>query len=306
MSEQKSKRRYLWVFGYVSVLVIAFFIIKSEKSRGFSLNEEYKQKVQNALGEISFASSDSFSEVSAATDDLSDFMLYRAGIQLNQSNKNLLNSVEQDFWGNSKRISEYALTEIITELAIQQIPQLSNSEIASITESFRGFTAPGIPTAYAQGRDYTRMRASGRGRMLASNFSTELTSLRDGEIDGKIAQNLIRLAVAAEVGSKIKVIRDAEPNFFGGTDSEMTPIQALFVTYAVVTDDQLLYDQAGLFQDLQSLHQGLQQVTGQSFPSPQGYKAYGDNGYSFSSPASIVMSDANVASLITLIQARGN
>jgi hypothetical protein len=306
VQETKKKTRFLWVIGYAVVLTIAFVVIKSDTSSGFTTSEAYKQEIRNALAEVNVPTSNNQGAITIASQNLSNFILYRSGIQISQSNKSLLETSEQNFWANSKRVNATELAQIITEIANEQIPQLSNAQISNVTESFRGFNASGIPAGYAQGRNFTRLRASGRGRMLATSFSTELTNLRDGGIESGVAQTMISLAVSAEVDTKVKTIAEAQTNFFGSTNYDMTPIQALLVTYSVVTDDQLLHDQSTLQQKMQSLHQGLQQVTGQSFPSPQGHKAYGDNGYVFSSPASLVLSDANVTRLINLIQERGN
>ncbi len=306
VNEIKKKTRFLWIIGYAIVLIIAFVVIKSDTSSGFTTSEQYKQEIRNALAEVNVPTSNNQSDISAASQSLSNFMLYRSGVQLSQSNKSLLETAELNFWSDSKRVNSTELAQIITDIANENIPQLSNGQIDTVTESFRGFNSQGVPAGYAQGRNFTKLRASGRGRMSATNFSTELTSLRDGGIESKIAQAMISLAVSGEVDTKVKTIAEAEPNFFGSSNFDMTPIQALLITYSVVTDDQLLHDESTLQQKMQALHQGLEQITSQSFPSPQGHKAYGDNGYMFSSPASVVLSDASITRLINLIQERGN
>ena len=304
MSEKKVwSRRILWAAGYAAVFIAAFVYLKSDSSRGTTLNEAYKQEIRNALAEIDFPSSNNLAEISTATADLSDFMNYRAGIQIDQANKNLLNTTEQGFWNDSRIINLHGLAEAMTEVAVERIPTLSNLEIAAITESLRGFDAPGLPVGYVNARNYVHLRGRVMNSMLATSFSNELTNLRDGQIDSKVTQNLIRLALENEIDRKMKLIREAEPAFFANS-TDMSPIQALFVAYAVATDDTLVHNQVGLNGRLTAVHQSLVQLHG-SFPSPSGHKAFGDNGYLQSTPAALALSGPNVTLLINKINAKG-
>lgn len=304
MSEKRVwSRRILWVAGYAAVFIAAFVYLKSDSSKGTTLNEAYKQEIRNALAEIDLPSSNNLTEISTASDDLSDFMNYRSGIQLDQANKNLLNTTEQGFWNDSKIINLHGLAEAMTEVAVERIPTLTNAEIAAITESLRGFNAPGLPVGYANARNYVHLRGRVMNSMLATSFSNELTNLRDGQIDSKVTQNLIRLALENEIDRKMKLIREAEPAFFANS-TDMSPIQAFLVAYAVATDDTLAHNQAGLSGRLNTVHQSLVQIHS-SFPSPYGYKAFGDNGYLQSTPAALSLSSSNMTILINKINAKG-
>jgi hypothetical protein len=86
----------------------------------------------------------------------------------------------------------------------------------------------------------------------------------------------------------------------------MAPAQALLVAYAVIADDPLTYNQAELTQKMQDKQQFISRAARSDFPSPRGHKAYGDNGYIHSSPTNILLNDASVERLLTLIQERGN
>ncbi len=301
----KNKIRNLLILGYVAVLLIAFVVIKSDTTTGVTTSEVYKQQVRNGLAEANVPKSANPGEIEAGVNSLSDFVYNRSGVQLSFVNKNHLRTTEQNFSTDSRKVRSKVLAQIISKIAVEQIPQLSDAQIASITDSFRGFYAPGVPAAYAQSRNYTAMRASGRGRLPVEQFKKEFTDLRNGGIESRLAQSMIYVAVYDEVETKMRAITDADPQFFG-PDSTMTPMQAVLVTYAVVTDDGLANDQTTLNQKLQTFHQSLQQVSGHNFPSPQGHKAFGDNGYFFSSPASFLLSEANINRLIGLIQERGD
>lgn len=307
MSEKRVwSRRILWVTGYAAVFIAAFVYLKSDSSQGTTLNEAYKQEIRNALAEIDFPSSNNLTEISTATDDLSDFMNYRAGVQLDQATKNLLNTTEQQFWSHSKHIDPDTLAQIITAITIEQIPSLSNSQITEIADSFSGFNAPGLPQTIELGRSDVRLRASGRGFMSKSGFTSELTQLRDGGANSKSVETMIYLAVHDEIKRKASLLREAEPGLFSGGELEMTPIVATLITYAVVTDDQLLFNQSGLSDHMIQRQQVVQNTLGVSYPSPNGHKAYGQNGYVFSSPAALILSSSNLTALVNQIQARGN
>lgn len=307
MSEKKVwSRRILWAAGYVAVFIAAFVYLKSDSSRGTTLNEAYKQEIRNALAEIDFPSSNNLTEISTATNNLSDFMNYRAGVQLDQATKNLLNTTEQEFWSQSKHIDPHVLAQIITELTIDQIPSLTNAQIEDIAESFSGFSAQGLPQTLALGRLDVALRASGRGFMSKSGFISELTQLRDQGVNSKPVETMIYLAVHDEIKRKAGLVYEAEPSLFTGADLEMTPILATLITYAVVTDDQLVFNQSGLSDHMAQRQQIIQNKLGSSYPSPSGHKAYGQNGYVFSSPSHIIFTSSNVNALVSQIQARGN
>ncbi len=138
MFKPKSKFRFLWILGYAAALVFTYVVIKSDSSQGTTMSEAHKQEVRDALAEINLPTSNNLNQISTASDDLSDFMYYRSGIQLSSSNKNLLNSSEQSFWSDSKAISVHGLAEAMTEVAVERIPALTNTEINEITEGFRG------------------------------------------------------------------------------------------------------------------------------------------------------------------------
>ncbi len=139
--------------------------------------------------------------------------------------------------------------------------------------------------------------------MSATSFTNELTKLRDSGA-GKLTQNMIKLAVTKEIERKTNLIAEAEPTFFGGTQSYLTPIQAVLVSYLVATDDEIAYNQSGLTNRMNLVHQALVQQNG-SYPSPTGHKAYGTNGYLFSSPATTVVSEYNFGLLLNKIQQKG-
>lgn len=280
---------------------------KLNTSTGTTTTEEYKQQIRNGLAEIAVPTSGNIESINSASDNLANFIYYRSGVQISQANRGLLQSAEQKAWSDSKRVDAATLTQILTDIAAERIPTLTNAEIAGITDSLRGFNAPGLPASFQGDRVNITLRARGYGRMSAESFSTELSTIRDGgAIIRPTVKSLIYTSLATEVDTLIDTLRETDPQFFGGTRSSMTPLKAFLVAYAVVADDALTHNQADLTQKMQNAHQRTMQVTGGNFPSPEGHKAYGDNGYFHNSPTSIILNDASVARLLNLIQERAN
>ncbi len=288
-------------------LVFGTLTWKLNTSSGITISEAYSQKIRNGLAEIKLPTKNDTASINDAPDRLSNFIRYRSGVELSESNKNILRAAEQNAWDNSKRVDAAALTQIISDIAIERIPKTGDAEITALTDSLRGFDAPGLPADFQKSRSrLVKLRASGIVNMPADDFKLELTKLRDGGIQSRIAKNLIYVSLTNEVNRCVNTLRQADPKFFGGTQSRMTPAQALLVTYAVVADDALTNNQAELAQKMQDMQQLNSKVVQGDFPSSYGQKAFGDNGYLYSSPTSILLNDASVERLLTLIQERGN
>lgn len=286
-------------------LVFGALTWKLNTSSGITATEEYHQKIRNGLAELNLPRSNDVASINATPQRISNFIHYRSGVQISGSNRNILRSAERNAWNDSKRVDAATLTQILTDIAIERIPATSDSEITGITDSLRGFNAPGLPEGFVKGRSQVKFRASAVSRMPADEFNLELTKIRNDGVPGIVTKNLIYISMASEVNRRVNTIRQADPEFFGGTQSRMTPAQALLVAYAVIADDPLI-NQAELAQKMQDRQQVNSRASRSSFPNPRGHKAFGDNGYLHSSPTGILLNDASVERLLTLIQERGN
>ena len=241
------------VFCFCAVMLGAL-IWKLNVSSGVTATEEYVQMVRSGLAEINLPKSNDSSLVNAVPEDISNFIQSRSGISFSQSNRDLLRSAEQNARNNSKEVDASDLTRILTDIAAERLPSMSDSEIANITNSLRGFNAPGLPQLYQNGRSIVKLRASAYRGMTANDFSSELTKAQDGESSSKVLQGLIYTSLEKEIDQRIDIIRQADPQFFGGTKSRMTPAQALLITYSVIADDPL-FSQAEIAQRMQSNQQ---------------------------------------------------
>lgn len=286
-------------------LLFGALIWQANTSSGVTTTEEYNQKIRNGLAELNLPTSNNTPSINAVPERISNFIHYRSGVQISGSNRNMLRSAERNAWTDSKRVDAATLAQILTDIAVERIPATSDSEITSITESLRGFNAPGLPESFQKGRRMVKLRASAIRGMPADEFNLELTKIRDSGTPNIVTKNLIYASLANEVNRRVNVLRNADPQFFGGTQSRMTPAQALLVAYAVIADDPL-FGQADLEQKIHYRQQLNSRASQSSFPKPDGHRAYGDNGYLYSSPTGILFNDASVERLITLIQEREN
>lgn len=287
-------------------LVFGALIWQANTSSGITTTEEYNQKIRNGLAELNLPTSNNTPSINAVPERISNFIHYRSGVQISGSNRNILRSAERNAWNDSKRVDAATLTQILTDIALERIPATSDSEITGITDSLRGFNAPDLPEGFQKGRSMVKLRASGMSRMRADEFNLELTKIRDSGTPSIVVKNLIYASLANEVNRRVNVLRNADPQFFGGTQSRMTPAQALLVAYSVITDDALTNNQAELAQKMQNSQELSSRASRSDFPKPNGHRAYGDNGYLYSSPTGILFNDASVERLLTLIQERGN
>ncbi len=300
------KKLYFFAIGFCfCALVFGTLTWKLNTSSGNTNTEEYHQKIRKGLVELNLPTSNHTPAINAVPQRISNFIHYRSGVQISGANRNILRSAERNAWNDSKRVDAATLAQILTDITIERIPTTSDSEITEITDSLRGFDAPGLPKGFQKSRNMVKFRASAVNRMPADEFNSELTKIRNDGVPDIITKNLIYVSLVSEVNRRVNTIRQADPDFFGGTQSRMTPAQALLVAYAVIADDPLV-SQADLEQQMQRMQQVSSRASQTDFPSPNGHKAYGDNGYLYSSPTGILFNDASVERLITLIQERGN
>ncbi len=300
-----------------ALLLSGAFLWKTTSTSGTTDDEQFHQEIRNALTEINFANRSNTVAVSTTTNNLANFISYRSGIQLNQANKNLLNQNEQNALDNSKRITKNQLAQILTDVAYEKLVTLSDADINSMADNLRGFYAPNMLPIFQDGRGSVRLRANGVGTMEPNSFIDRLKSIRNNQIrvnqrgENELLTDLTRSAftnrIEGEITRRTGTLAEADANFFGGSaNNDMTPMQAMLVTYAVTTDDMLMGNQAELQQKMTEFQQTISQFWGQSYPSPQSQRAYGVNGYIYSTPANILLDDAATTRILNLIQERGN
>lgn len=293
------------------------FLWKSNSALGVTNSAEFNQKILNSLAELNLPKSSDLSLINAAPDNLGNYIFYRSGVTLSQTNKDALRQSEQTSWSQNKRIGQSHLAQILTDVAFEKLVTLSDAEINDMSETLRGFNDASMSPTFQSGRRMVRLRANGEGSLEPQYFISQLAYARDAQIAYNLQRSgypplLIQANRAAlynrivnEVSVRVNTLTAADPDFLDGSKN-LTPTKAMLVSYAVVTNDMLLGNSTDIQQFMADEQQTISRFWNQQYPSPQGRKAYGVNGYVYSSPTNYLLDDSSVARVLTLINERSN
>jgi hypothetical protein len=202
---------------------------------------------------------------------------------MSEETKERLVGLEQDTLGKGRRINAEELTEAITDTLAERIAALTDRDIS--------FAAH---TLHKDG-DLMALRADGKFAATAREFKAMAEDFRDQCRNGdKEAREGLRLVVSDEVDDRLTLFSEATPDKFGGAKEKgVTPLQALLVTYSIISDDRLEGSQA----DLEKAATGLAKRTGR--------KAFGVNGFRFSTPVNLVFNRETTARLLDRLEKGG-
>ncbi len=211
-------------------------------------------------------------------------------------------------------ITQTQLAEILTDVAFNKLVTLSDSDLSYMAETLRGFNTPAYSAAHPNAREFVRLRANGEGIMEPADFVNELKSIRNDEISFRnrpplskppMSLRISRMAlynrVSSEITERVSELRDADASFSGSSPDDLTPVEAMLLTYSVVTNDYLMGNQTELQQQMVNKQQLVANYGGQ-FPDPQGYNAYGVNGFIYSTPADLLLDNATTTEVLNLIR----
>jgi hypothetical protein len=182
-----------------------------------------------------------------------------------------------------------------------------------MADNLRGFKTPEVSAAYPDFRETVKLRANGEGTMEPADFVKRLKNARADEIDyqnqtgatASVKSPLYRMALRnrlnTEITKRANYLAASSPDFFNGsTNNDLTPTQALLLTYSIVTNDSLAGNQIELQSRMEEKQQIIVQHLKRPFPSPQNQHAYGVNGYIFSTPSDLLLDDAVMTRVLNL------
>ena len=299
-----SRRKINPIFfvGISLMVIFVFGALNWQKNQAQTKNndEEFHQNIRNALAEINLPTSDNASEINGVADNLAKFIAYRSGIQISRTNQDLLRELEQKSWKQSKKINRFHLTRILSDLAIEKVTGATDADIEYVAKGLSGFDAPDYPERLKQGKPSVMLRASGAGNDK-EEFIEQAKVLRDTIKSNKIVESFVVNAIDREIEQRINLLAAASPKDFGDSRNDLTPAQAILITYAIVTDDLPQHNQKALKQLMEAVHKAFSR-NNQFYPSPQGHHAYGMNGYLFSTPADLLLDDATITKILNAIK----
>ncbi len=156
------------------------------------------------------------------------------------------------------------------------------------------------------------VRSGGARRLTVAAFSAALSatvlerfaSLTDQDIAhmDDTLRGFNAPGVPEQFGNLWDVANDRESD---AAEAGFTPLQAFLVAYSLVSNDALDYSQANLSKWMNLRRETRTEDPGRPFPSPDGHRAYGVNGYLFSSPLDLFFDERAVNRLLDRVEKGG-
>ena len=282
--------------------------------------QQFRARVRDGVGrEVALpAQGDSAGQIRAAVNSVAVFMERRAGVQLSGATKNRLAGMEARMLsGAARRLTLDELSDIITTTAMERLATLSEQEIAEADDILRGFNAPDMPAGFS--RD---LKLPGGIVFMGTPPERTIARLRGvrdqlGAPAGEVFQGMARRIVRERARNRAQYLSRAVPERFGNmwdtindreysaAEGSVTPLQALLIAYSLASDDYLTDSEAALARRMRGIQATISQVMGSRYPSPAGQRAYGVNGYIFSSPLNLWFDERIITSLLDKIEEGG-
>lgn len=310
MMFQRKRTTVISMLALFSLAAMCLLIIKFNNTGATTSQEAFHQKVRNGLAQLNVSNSSSFSAVSSQTENLANLIYNRSGVTITQSNKENLRDAEQLFRQQNKGVTPQQLTQIIADMAVERLQNSTDNEARDLVETLKGFDAPDLPERF-RNTDNVKPRANGNGYMSATTFAGQLNNIRnisqqnDPQAVSNVRTSIYYYALRL-VNQRVEMIASADVQNFGNLRNKIKPADALLITYSVVADDLIAGSQNELVEKMQNLQLAASQAVKSPYPKPQNYKAYGTNGYLYSSPVGLVLNESTVNRLLNLIKERAN
>jgi hypothetical protein len=289
---------------------------KDEKAEG---SREYHARLRDGVGrEVELASGDSPAQIRRAVESVTKFIEKRSGVSVSEATKNRLAALEERVQsGSGHRLTVNAFSTALSATVLQRLASLNDEEIAHVDDTLRGFNAPDMPKNYARffklPQGYVSMgippeKTIGRLKAMRDQLGTPASEPIAGMftqtvqyyVRGK-AQNLAG-AVPEKFSNLWDVAGDRES---AAADAGFTPLQAFLVAYSLVSNDAMDYSQANLKKWMEMDREDLTKTLGQPYPRPEGHRAYGVNGYCFSSPLDLFFDEQTVNRFLDRVEKGG-
>jgi hypothetical protein len=256
---------------------------------------EINDQIRRGLGrQVRFASPrDSSEKVSESVWQVSNFIYERSGLMMSAQTRERLIDMESRALGKEDhRVGLDALSDALTETALERMSTLTDQEIENARTTFLG-----------DGQTITT-RASGGSLLAPETFVANVRALREEALrKDPVLRNGVRNFIGAEVASRAALLGAALSEDFGrASASGMTPLQAVVFTYSVASDDQL----NGSRGELQEAISRINQAKGRENPkTPSTERAYGVNGRLFATPLNILFNPGTFNSFLDRIERGG-
>lgn len=288
---------------------------KDDKAEG---KRRYHARIRDGVGrEVESSGGNSPAQIRHAVDSVTKFIERRSGVSVSEATKNRLAALEERVQsGNGRRLSVSAFSASLSATVLERLASLNDEQIAHVDDTLRGFNAPDMPKDCS----HTFQLPMGYAFTLVPPEKTigMLKAVRDqlGTPGGEVAEGMITQTVQYNARGKAQNLAEAVPEQFGNlwdvaNDSEstaddagFTPLQAFLVAYSMVSNDYMGYSEANL-RKYMNLDRDASAKRFGHFPSPEGHRAYGVNGYLFSTPLDLFFDEQTVNRFLDRVEKGG-
>lgn len=301
------RRRY---FAPVLLLIcVAAMVSIGWSSRAFKEGQEEKDfltrseikralhaQIRDGLGkEVKFADKLSTGEeVRESVESVASFIRQRSGLEVSEKIKEKLAGLEtQHLVGNSSAISSANLIDALTATAVERLSNMSDAEVDQAA------------AVLSQSDGEIILRGNGRGHTTSSEFVKQAKIMRDMSRQGdSVLRDAIHKELESAVTERVKTYSRALPKQFGEAETNgVTPLQAMLITYSVVSDDPLAGSKDTLKNKVEKTSRTLKNL-GLVQPDFKPAKAYGKNGTIFAAPIDLVLDETTMTKLLDRVEER--
>lgn len=299
-----------WWYGLILIILscasIAVFYPWRTTARQSGGQQQLYSRIYDGLGnEMRLpVPGTSQSEINSSIQLIALALHNRSSVELSEQTKNKLAAMESAVLnGTRRRITKDELTSILSSVLLQRVSTLTNSQIDSIASS----SLRTLPDwARPSNSNFVMLRASGRGgNMTPNQFAQNAKSYRDSSNELAIIwRDLTPTFVGTEVETHLKAFSEAVPDQWGNvTTSGLTPTQAFLVAYSAAADDLFCDSATNLQNYLSSIQTSMAGQFG-TYPNPAGRRAYGVNGYVYSTPLDLLFDEEVRVKILNSIEER--
>lgn len=270
---------------------------KEQEEQDFRTRSQIKRvlhaQIRDGLGkEVEFAGKKSTNqEVRDSVESAASFIRERSGLEFSDKVKEQIATLESEsLSGSSHAISPAALTNVLADAAAERLSNVSDSEIDLAA------------AAFSQSGGEIILRGNGRGHTTSSQFVKQAKAMRNLSRQGDpVVYEAIHKEVGAAVTERVKTYSRALPEQFGDMEKNgVTPLQAVLITYSVVSDDLLAGSGETLKHKVEKTHRTMKSL-GLARDDAKPGKAYGKKGTLFAAPVDLVLDETTMTRLLDRI-----
>lgn len=286
------------LYGVVIILLVGATIFS------FQHSDEKIHAAQNGRAEFLSRVGDGLAETNIQTlrvnpvvaiESLSTTMQQRAGVEFSSITKAQLVELETKGMSDAEQlISIDKLVNVLTTTALEEFSKLTDSEIKNLITIQRGFTAPDLPSeikndiAIFPGR-YVQMSDEEAFRQLKALGSPQTQLVIRPFIKNKIEEQLV-MHLANYASAAPEIFGENWDKTTASPGKPLTTSQAMLLTYSLISGDSFADTTVELTRKMEEREVVLANKYG-IFPSSAKHRAFGQNGYLYSSATNIFFNE---------------